>query len=430
MTAKYVYLENYGCVSNKFDFEIIRAYFDVSGYMIVDTPGLADVILVNTCGVKKATEDKILGRLRFLRDFHKPLVVAGCLSKINLSAIEKAVPDYAAVLDPYSVDKIPLVIRCVECGERNKLFFGEEPRVKLGLPKARSGEVLEIVQVCEGCMGSCAFCCTRFARGKLFSYPSEVIVNKIEGDVGKGVREFWITAQDVGAYGLDIENNIAGLLKEICAVEGKFFVRVGMMNPHHVLNMLDQLIDVYKEDKIFKFLHLPVQSGNDVILKNMNRPYSVDDFIRIVCSFREAIPDITIATDIICGFPGESESAFEDSSALVRKVKPDIVNISKFFPRPGTSAMKMTQLPNEIIKMRSGRMAELCRIMSLKRNSGWLDWVGDIMIDEKGKNESWVGRNFAYKTVVIKDKKNLIGETLKVRIKKAFPTYLEGERII
>ncbi|MDQ1279596.1 MAG: tRNA-t(6)A37 methylthiotransferase [Thermoproteota archaeon] len=427
MTLKYIFLENYGCTSNKFDSEVIHALLEGCGYIVVKDPTMADLILVNTCGVKKATEDRILSRLLFFKGLRKPIVVSGCLPKIDLAAIKNAIPDYVAVLDPRSIDKIPILMKNVECGHSNEVFFEHEHKIKIGLPKIQSGEILEIVQICEGCLGSCTFCCTRFARGSLFSYPLKEIVKKIENNVQKGIKEFWITAQDVGAYGLDIEENITKLLEEICAIKGEFFLRVGMMNPHHVLIILDQLIEVYKKDKIFKFLHIPVQSGNNAVLKSMNRPYTVEDFLTIIHSFRRAIPDITIATDVICGFPSESEDAFEDSLTLVRKVKPDIVNISKFFPRPGTPAMNMSMFSNEVIKLRSRKMTELCRETSFKQNNFWLNWIGEIIIDERGKNGSWIGRNFAYKPVIIRSKENLMGELLKIHTKNVFPTYLEGE---
>jgi len=422
-----VYVENYGCAANRSDLEIMLAYLVDAGYRVRGAPEFADVILVNTCGVKKQTEDKVLWRLRSLSRLNKPLIVAGCLPRINLPAIRRAAPDYSAVLDPYSVDKILVAVKKAELGEKNREFFSEKPKIKPRLPKVRINKFVEIVQIAEGCTGSCAFCCTRFARGKLFSYPEEAIVDRVKGAVRGGVKEVWLTAQDTGAYGKDNGTNLAELLEGVCEVEGRFFVRVGMMNPLHVQEILDRLIKVYRNEKVFKFLHLPLQSGDNEVLKLMNRFYSVENFKNIIHAFRKNIPRITLATDVICGFPGEDEQAFERSMELISEIKPDVLNISKFFPRPRTPADSMEQLPLWKIKERSGRVTTLFRGICLERNRVWLNWDGEVIVDEKGKDDSWIGRNFAYKPIVIKSRDKLLGKFLRVKVKAAFPTYLLAE---
>jgi len=422
-----VYVESYGCSANKFDLEIMLAKLASGGYSIIDKAELADVILVNTCGVKKPTEDKILERLRVLGSLGKPLIVAGCLPKIDLDAIYRSAPSFAAAIDPYSVDRILDAVKDAEGGVRHKLYFSDKPGLKLLQPKVRLNRTIEIVQVAEGCAGACSFCCVRFARGRLFSYPKEIIVDRIRSVVAEGVREIWITSQDNGAYGLDIGSNLAELLEECCNVKGDFLIRVGMMNPNHALRILDRLIQAYKNEKVFKFLHLPVQSGDDEVLRRMNRFYSAEDFKRIVSAFRSEIPHITLSTDVICGFPGESEEAFNRTVELIEEIKPDVVNISKFFPRPRTPAAEMKQLPPAQVKSRSRRLTEVVRRISYERNRLWLGWEGRILVDEKGKHETWVGRNYAYKPVVVKSDRNLLGEFVNVRVVEAFPTYLKAE---
>jgi threonylcarbamoyladenosine tRNA methylthiotransferase CDKAL1 len=171
-----------------------------------------------------------------------------------------------------------------------------------------------------------------------------------------------------------------------------------------------------------------VQSGDDQVLKRMHRFYTAQDFREVVDAFRAAFPQITLATDVICGFPGETREAFENTLKLIREVKPDVVNVSKFFARPGTAAAEMCDFvePAEI-KRRSTEAAKLVKQVSLERNQSWVGWSGTVLVDEKGKVPgSWIGRNFAYKSVAVKNPANLIGETLQVKIVKAFPTHLEG----
>jgi MiaB/RimO family radical SAM methylthiotransferase len=252
----------------------------------------------------------------------------------------------------------------------------------------------------------------------------------VKGDLAMGVREFWVTSQDTACYGKDKGTNLAELLRAICAVEGDFRVRVGMMTPNIVKDFLEDLIQAFKSEKIYKFIHLPVQSGDDQILKHMRRSYSVEDFKRIVDAFRSSFPSITLATDVICGFPSESKEAFEKTLRLIEEVKPNIVNISKFFARPRTAAAEMHKdfVPFSEIKSRSSIAARLSRKVAFERNQHWLGWTGPILIDEVGKiSGSWVGRNFAYKPIAVKSSNDVFGKVLHVKVVKAFSTHLEGE---
>jgi MiaB/RimO family radical SAM methylthiotransferase len=259
----------------------------------------------------------------------------------------------------------------------------------------------------------------------------EEITEKVRSDLASGVREFWITSQDTASYGKDVGVTLADLLKTLGNIEGDFKIRVGMMTPNLAKNILTDLTEAFQNNKIFKFIHLPVQSGDNQILNRMQRMYSTNDFKEIVNRFRSRFSNITLATDVICGFPGETKEAFKRTLRLIEGVKPDIVNISKFFARPGTPAtdlQKESVSPKEI-KRRSGVMTKLAKKLALDRNRHWIDWTGEVLMDEVGKVPgSCIGRNFAYKPVVLKNVSSCsIGETLSLRIVKAFRTYLEGK---
>ena len=202
-----------------------------------------------------------------------------------------------------------------------------------------------------------------------------------------------------------------------------------MMTPNLVTDMQNRLIEAFDSPKIFKFLHLPVQSGDDTVLQYMRRFYTASEFKGIVETIRAEFPDLTLATDIIVGFPGETAEAFENTLKLLKDVKPDVINVSKFFARPKTIAAKMHDglVDREEIKRRSTVAAELVKRISLERNQRWVGWVGEMLVDEKGKVEgSWVGRNFAYKPVAVKSSDNLLGKTLRVKVLEASATYLKG----
>jgi len=191
-----------------------------------------------------------------------------------------------------------------------------------------------------------------------------------------------------------------------------------MCNPNHAKEFLDKLIQIYKSEKMFKFLHIPVQSGNNEILKLMKRKYTSEDYKEIIKRLKENIPNITIATDIICGFPGEIEEQFQDSLDLIKETTPAVLNISRFWPRPNTAAANMeNQLHGKETKKRSSLLTDIFHNISRMQNEKWMMWEGDILIDEKGKDESWVGRNFAYKPVIVKGNYKL-GDSINVKVSK------------
>jgi len=422
--SKRVYVKSFGCSANLADGEVIAGCLSKAGFEVVDEPQDAEILLYNTCAVKSPTENRVIDILRKApRD--KRLVVTGCLPLINFERLKNEV-EFDGVTGPAPGAKIVEILCRVVAGEK-VVFLGGVSKPSLCLPRIPVNPVVSIVPINYGCLGNCSYCCVHFARGRLRSYLIDEIVERVKQDLVSGAREVWLTSQDTACYGKDLGASLADLLRRICGIEGEFFVRVGMMNPNHVMGMLDELVEAYKCGRVFKFLHLPVQSGDDEVLELMNRRYTAEDFKRIVQAFREEIPRLTLSTDVICGFPGESRDAFEQTKKLVREIQPDIVNVSKFFSRPRTPAEKMVSLPPKEVKMRSREVAELSRRISFERNRAWMGWEGTVLFDEKGKGESWMGRNFAYKPIVVKGSESLVGTFVQVRVVNAFSTYLEAE---
>jgi MiaB-like tRNA modifying enzyme len=423
-----VFIKSFGCSSNLADGEALAGCLAEAGYELVELPSEADLIIYNTCAVKGPTENRMIEILKRV-PCSKKLVVAGCLPLINFERLSRETR-FEGVVGPAAGKEIVEIVKRVLSGEKVVALKGAlEAKPSLSLPRKPINHMVSIIPVNYGCLGSCAYCCVVFARGHLRSYSIDEIVDKVRKDLALGVREFWITSQDVACYGRDLGVNLAELLRAICNVEGNFKIRVGMMTPNTTMDILDELVDAFKDEKIFKFLHLPVQSGDDKVLQRMRRFYSAEDFKKIVNDFRESIPEITVATDVICGFPGESEEAFKRTLQLMEDVRPDIVNVSKFFARPKTDASKMEKdfVSPEEIKRRSNLAANLARKIAFERNQRWIGWKGEILVDEAGKiSGSWVGRNFAYKPVAIKDGADILGKTLNVRVVEAFSTHLGG----
>ena len=422
-----VHVRSFGCSTNLADGEVLAGCLSHAGFELAESVQSADLVIYSCCAVKGPTEDRMIALLKRVPQ-GKKLVVSGCLPLTSFDRLQSEVR-FDGVVGPAAGSKIAGVVNRVLADEKVvELENALTVKPVLGLPRLRSNPVISLVPVSYGCLGSCTYCCVVFARGRLRSCSVEEIVERVKYDLASGAREFWLTSQDTTCYGRDLGANLTGLLKSVCNIEGDFRVRVGMMTPNFALEMLDELVEAFKDEKVFKFLHLPVQSGDDVVLKRMNRCYTAEDFRKIVNAFRQAIPNVTLATDVICGFPGETKQAFGNTLRVIGEVRPDIINISKFFGRRGTAAVRMqNQVLVSEIKRRSTEVAKLAVQISSKQNQRWLGWIGEILIDEKGKiPDSWVGRNFAYKPVAVKNSEFLLGKTLQIKVTKTFSTHLEA----
>jgi threonylcarbamoyladenosine tRNA methylthiotransferase CDKAL1 len=327
------------------------------GYRITVDQDDADLWLINSCTVKDPSQSAFQHLVNKAKMEHRPVVVAGCVSQAdrNLPGLEDV-----SVIGIQNIDRVVEVVEQTLQGNTVRLL-GKKDLPSLDLPKVRKNRLIEIIPLSTGCLGSCTYCKTKHARGKLGSYPLEAIVSRVRKVVSEGVNEIWLSSEDTGAYGRDLGTDIVSLLKSIVAVlpSKGVMLRVGMTNPPYILQHLEGIAEVLNNEKVFSFLHVPVQSGNNTVLDAMNREYTVEEFRR-VCDYLIAnVPDVTIATDIICGFPNETEDMFEDTLKLIDHYKFPVVNISQFYPRPGTPAAKMKRIATNVVKNRSRKLTSL-----------------------------------------------------------------------
>tara|TARA_Y100000294_G_C8562669_1_gene339633 strand:- start:237 stop:1547 length:1311 start_codon:yes stop_codon:yes gene_type:complete len=410
-----IYLQTHGCSANFSESEVMTGILKKSGFEIVHSPENSDTNIINICTVKGNAVS-----LKEIKNFteqypDKKLIIAGCITKDIINKIRE-INQEASLINTHNINKIVEAVE--ETLQGNVLEAMTYERLnKIELPKVSSKKVIDIVPIASGCADHCAYCSVKLIKGHIFSYPEESIINRIKYSVDKGYKEIWLTSQDNGAYGLDAEKRkLPDLLNQILdKVPGSYKIRLGMINPRHVMSMIDDLLQIYQDDRIFKFLHIPIESGNNEILGKMNRKYNVHNFRDMVEKFRTYVKGITIATDIIVGFPTETELQFQDSLHLIQDVKPDIINIARYSARPRTPAARMKQIPSNIKKERSKAMTELHQRISLLQNRKWVGWRGKIIIDEKGKDNTWVGRNFAYKPVILQGNFNP-GDVVDVKI--------------
>ncbi len=425
-----VFIRNFGCSANTADSEVLAGCLSQAGFQFAASESQADVIIYNTCAVKGPTENRVIYVMKRAQK-NKKIIVTGCLPKINFERLLREV-NFDAAIGPSAGKEIVDIVNRVSKGEKITDVRDLDLLPSLDLPKIRKNPVISIVPINYGCLGSCSYCCVVHARGHLRSHSINEIVKRVQNDSAKGAKEFWLTSQDTACYGRDLKTNLAKLLSALDRLKGDFKIRVGMMTPNMITDIHEQLIESFKSDKIFKFLHLPMQSGDDETLMHMRRCYTAAKFKEIIEAFRAKFPELTLATDVIVGYPGESKEAFENTIKLLEEVKPDVINVSKFFARPKTAAAKINSglVEKEEIKRRSTLVASLGKRISLEQNKRWIGWTGEVFIDEKGKVEdSWVGRNFAYKTIVVKDEEKLFGRTVKVEAVEACSTYLKGIKV-
>ncbi len=408
-----IWVEAYGCSASFSDSEMISGLIVNGGHTLAENPDDSDLSVIVTCSVKDATASKMIHRIK--ESNSKPLVVAGCLPKAEKDTVEKFAEN-ASLLGPNSIGKTLQVIQSTLDGK--KLIALEDSDIsKVGLPKIRLNPAVGIVEIASGCMSECTFCQTKLSKGDLQSYRVGDIVRQVKTEISDGCSEVWLTSTDNGCYGFDIDSDLPELINSVVEIPDKFFVRVGMMNPMYMPRIRDNLLKSFDSSKVFKFLHVPVQSGSDKVLNDMKRGHTASTFRDVVNQFREKFGKFTISTDVIVGFPTETEEDFEMTMNLLRETKPDIVNLSRYSQRPGTDAAEMVQIDVAEVKRRSKIAYELISDISRENNQKWVGWKGQVLFDEEFENQVR-GRNFAYKPIFVNEEPK-IGQISSVEITEA-----------
>jgi len=416
-----IFVEAYGCSASFADSEMISGLIVNGGHTLATSSSESDLNLIVTCSVKDTTANKMMYRIKSLKT--KPLIVAGCLAKAEQSNIEKFTEN-ASLLGPNSLGKTLDVINATLMGKK-QIALEDSDLSKVGLPKVRLNSAIGIVEIASGCMSECTFCQTKLAKGDLSSYRLGDIVRQIKTEIKEGCKEVWLTSTDNGCYGFDIGTDLPTLVNAVSEIPKDFMIRVGMMNPMYMPRIKQNLIESYDNEKVFKFLHIPVQSGSNKVLNDMKRGHTSETFREIVKKVKERFEKFTISTDIIVGFPSETEEDFQKTITLLDETKPDVVNLSKYSARPGTDAAELKQIDAAEIKRRSKVIFEQINKISLESNKNWIGWKGRVLFDENTE-EGIKGRNYAYKPISVDEKVN-IGQSHIVQITNATRKRLIGK---
>ena len=441
-----VYVKTWGCAHNSSDGEYMAGQLAEQGYTLTERKEAADVWILNSCTVKNPAEDHFRNEVERGLGNGKKVVVAGCVPQGKPDA------EYIRGLSVIGVQQIDRVVEVVEetlKGNQVRLFGQKKVQTSedgddssggklirkgggapLSMPKVRKNPLVEIIAVNTGCLNQCTYCKTKHARGELGSYPIEDIVARAKQSFEEGVVEIWLTSEDTGAYGRDIGVTLPDLLwKLVEVIPDGCRLRLGMTNPPYILDHLDEIAKILDHPKVYKFLHVPVQSGSDSVLHGMKREYDSDDFCRVVNILRQKVTGgLTIATDIICGFPTETDQDFQETLALCKKYKFPSLFINQFYPRPGTPAAKMKRVAtNKEVKQRTKLLTEFFYSYEpYKQNLGNVYdevLVTDISHDQK----HYVGHNEYYEQILLPKDEDIMGKLIRVKVINTTKFSMMGE---
>ncbi len=433
-----VHLRTWGCQMNVYDSERMAEALAAEGWTTTDDPAEADLILLNTCHIREKAAEKIyseLGRLKPLKAARPGLRigVAGCVAQAEGAEIIRRQPAVDLVVGPQAYHRLPeLVARAGREGPAVETDFPAEDKFA-ALPRERrvQGRPTAFLTVQEGCDKFCAFCVVPYTRGAETSRPVAQVLDEARRLVARGVREITLLGQNVNAYhgeGPDGRDwSLARLIDALAGIEGLERIRFTTSHPN---DMSDDLIAAFRDQpKLMPYLHLPVQSGSDRILKAMNRRHSAAEYEAVIARVREARPDILISGDFIVGFPGETEEDFEQTLALVRRVRYGQAFSFRYSPRPGTPAADRPQVPAEVAAERLQRLQALLAEQAAEAMAAMVGREVEVLFERPGRMPGQVlGRSPHLHPVHVRgDAEALIGTIRRVRITRAEPHSLAGE---
>ncbi|XP_009092143.2 threonylcarbamoyladenosine tRNA methylthiotransferase [Serinus canaria] len=427
-----IWIRTWGCSHNNSDGEYMAGQLAAYGYKITDNAAEADLWLLNSCTVKNPAEDHFRNSIKKAQEGKKKVVLAGCVPQAQPRQ------EYLKGLSIIGVQQIDRVVEVVEetiKGHSVRLLGQKKDNGKrlggarLDLPKIRKNPLIEIISINTGCLNACTYCKTKHARGDLASYPIEELVDRAKQSFQEGVCEIWLTSEDTGAYGRDIGTDLPTLLWKLVEVipEGAM-LRLGMTNPPYILEHLEEMAKILNHPRVYAFLHIPVQSASDSVLMDMKREYCVADFKQVVDFLKEKVPGITIATDIICGFPGETDEDFQETMKLVEVYRFPSLFINQFYPRPGTPAAKMPQVPAAVKKQRTKDLSQLFHSYNPYDHK-----VGErqrvLVTEESFDSNYYVAHNPFYEQVLVPKDPLLMGKMVEVNIYEAGKHFMKGQPV-
>ena len=431
-----LHLITYGCQMNEYDSERVAGLLKHERYELTDRAEEADLILLNTCAIREKAEDKVyseLGTLKRLKARRPDLLIGvmGCMAQLRQGAIQARAPQVDLVFGSPAIARVGELVARVRAERRPVLETGEGPLVKITAKPEVASRLKAFVTVMEGCEKHCTFCVVPTTRGRERSHPPEAIAGEIEGLAAQGCREVTLLGQTVNAYGRDLDppTDLAALLERVDAIGGIDRIRFTTSNPY---NLTRRLIEAIRDvPKVVEYLHLPLQSGSDRILERMNRGYTRARYLELIAELKETVPGIALSTDLIVGFPGETDEDFARTVEAVEAVGYDNVFAFRYSRRPGTPAAEMAdQIPDVVKAERNTRILEVAGRVVAERSRSLVGRMMEVLVDGVSRKDAGQasGRTRCNRVVNFAAAgRDLVGEVVQVRITEALPHSLRGE---
>ena len=432
------FVQTFGCQQNESDSERIAGLALLMGYIITHDPAEAKLILVNTCAVREHAEKKalsIIGQYKHLKDADPEVIigVGGCMvtQQHRADQLKRSYPYVSFVFDTASIHTLPELVAGILAGRGRKFFVGGEGNIAEGIPTHREIAYKAWLSVMYGCNNFCSYCIVPYTRGRERSRTPDAILAEARQLIADGAKDITLLGQNVNSYGRDLgDTTFAELIDAVANLPGDFRLRFMTSHPK---DASDELIRVMaKNEKIVRHFHLPLQSGSDGILSRMNRRYTAEKYYGIVEKLRSAMPDISLSSDIIVGFPGETDEDFEATMDMLRRVQYDAIFSFIYSPRKGTPAAEMTdQVPHDISTARFERMLALQNEISLARNQRFVGRTVRVLAEEisHGDATKITGRGDSPRPIHFAADPSVIGQFVNVKITAADTFSLSAEQI-
>lgn len=432
---KSYYIFTYGCQMNESDSERLAYQLELAGYVPTEDFTKADLIILNTCCVRETAENKIygkIGELKHLKEANKDLIIAitGCMAQKNQSAMFKRAPHIDIVLGTYNIEHINELVAEVKATHKHQMDISMDHWELPELAAKPNGKFFAWVPIMNGCNKFCTYCIVPHVRGREKSRPIEAIVKDVRDLGAKGYKEITLLGQNVNSYGLDFKDgtHFGHLITALDHIPGVERIRYMTSHPQ---DMNKEMIDaIAASSNVVTQLHLPIQSGSNRILQKMNRHYTVEHYKELIDYCRDKIKGLTLTTDLIVGFPGETEEDFQETLQLLKDIHYDMAYTFIFSPRSGTPAATMAeQVPEEIKRVRLQALMDVQNEISLHINKALENTVASIIVEGPSRNDEnvWFGRTSGNKMVLFpKDDSVSIGDTTEVYIEKGQTWILKG----
>lgn len=430
---KQIYLKVYGCQMNEYDADLIRELLAPQGYSFIDQEKDADIVLLQTCSVRDLAEVKVFNKISKLiarkkKEQNSLLIgICGCMAKNQSKTILKKYPEVDLLCGPSSYTDLPQLLKDAENHNKMKISVDSDKRDSYPQLSSASSKLQSTVAIMRGCDNFCSYCIVPYVRGKETSRPAKDIISEVKTLLSNGTKEITLLGQNVNSYKNSDDYAFVELLQDLNNIDHKYRIRFLTSHPKDASKQLFQaMADL---DKVCPYLHLPIQSGSDDILKKMNRKYTVDQYLNKISFLKSIVPEIALSSDFIVGFPGETEEDFRKTYQIIEQVGYDFSYIFKYSTRTGTKAADIPDdIPRKVKEERNNILLELQRKVGLEKNNQYIGKTVEVLVEgiSKRNAERLNGRTSTFKNVVFEGTPDLITKFVNIKIEKATPFTLIG----